>query len=244
MDSHKKQIWKIPVDEKHRKKKWFEWWEDKGKYNPNQYFIPKNIKVPQKSPELAEFAGIMIGDGGITAKQVAIFLNCFTDREYANFVVQLIEKLFGVTPSIYLKEKNSVLRIAVSRKKLVSFCQSIGLKLGNKVKQEVDIPNWIKQNHEFRKTCIRGLIDTDGCIFHERHKIKNKIYSYKRINFTSASLKLINSVYEILKDFGFNPKIRRQNRCVQIEDREKINTYFKTIGTSNPKHRLRFGEVG
>jgi len=39
-------------------------------------------------------------------------------------------------------------------------------------------------------------------------------------------------------------KIRRKFRVVQIEDLKGINTYFETVGTSNPKHKLRFGEVG
>ena len=234
---------KIPVKEEYRKKKWTEWWEIKGKYNPNGYFVSKSIDIPKKSLELAEFTGIMLGDGGITNKQATVSLNCFTDKEYANFVTQLIEKLFGIKPSIYLQEKNSVFQIVVSRKKLVSFCQSIGLKIGNKVKQQVDIPDWIKQNKQLKKACIRGLFDTDGCIFYERHRIKNKTYSYKRLNFTNASLNLINSVYKILTELGFKAKIRN-NRSVQIEDLEGINTYFEKIGTSNPKHKSRFGEVG
>ena len=112
------------------------------------------------------------------------------------------------------------------------------------MKQQVGIPDWIMENCEFRKSCLRGLFDTDGCIFHERHKIKNKVYSYKRLNFTNASLNLVKSVQTILSDLGFKPKIRRKFRVVQIEDLKGINTYFETVGTSNPKHKLRFGEVG
>ena len=71
------------------------------------------------------------------------------------------------------------------------------------------------------------------------HKIKQKVYSYSRLSFVSASLPLRLSVYQGLKNFGFSPKIRN-NRSVQLENRAEIIDYFDKIGTNNPKHRNRF----
>jgi hypothetical protein len=50
---------------------------------------------------------------------------------------------------------------------------------------------------------------------------------------------LRKSVFEILEKNGLSPKVRN-NRCVQIEDKEKIKRYFQVIGTSNPKHLKRY----
>ena len=84
---------------------------------------------------------------------------------------------------------------------------------------------------------MRGLMDTDGCVFHECHNIKGKKYCYPRLSFVTASIPLRNSVVGILQKLHLNPKIRGTNqRYVQIEEKEKIKEYFKLIGSSNPKH--------
>ena len=224
----------------YRKKKWYEWWEKEGKYNNNLTSVTKSIREPRKSIDLAEFAGIIIGDGGITKNQVIISLDPKTDREYVSFVTNFLTKLFGVKPSIYSKNKGvSVVKIAISRVKLVNFCRSIGLKVGNKLKQGLDVPDWIKEKESFKISCVRGLMDTDGCFFVERHKIKGKIYSYPRIAITSYSKNLCDSVFTILEELGFSPRIRG-GRNVQLENIAEIKKYFKLIRTNNFKHKRKF----
>lgn len=239
-----KKYGRIGGEENYRKKKWYEWWEKTGKYRNNPYFRTKEIQRPSRNMKLAEFVGIMMGDGGITKRQITITLNCYTDREYIEYVGKLLESLFHVTPAMCLKEKDSIMNIIISRTELVKFCKSVGLKIGNKLKQDLDIPAWISRKKEYQKACIRGLVDTDGCLFYEQHKIKNKLYRYPRLNFTSASPSLIQSVFNRLRNFNLNPKIRRNNGSVQIENKENIDKYFQIIGTSNPKHKHRYGGVG
>ncbi len=177
----------------YRKKKRQEWWDREGKYKTNIIGILKPIEIPLFSKELAEFTGIVMGDGSLTNYQLQISCNKRDDNEYSFFIKGLIKKLFNVSASICYPKNCLVMKIIVSRKNLVKFCnEKIGLPIGDKLKQGLDIPFWIKKNIDFQKFCIRGLIDTDGCIFSERHKINGKIYSYKRINFTSASPSLIN----------------------------------------------------
>ncbi|MCX6720049.1 MAG: hypothetical protein NTV36_02990 [Candidatus Staskawiczbacteria bacterium] len=202
---------------------------------------PLPIKIPKFSKDLAEFTGIMLGDGGISANQVKITTNMIDDAQYAIFIKNLIKKLFDLKPSVCPRKKDvSALDIIISRIKLVEFCnQKLGLHIGNKLKQGLDIPAWIRKNSEFEKACVRGLIDTDGCVFDECHDIKGKKYNYKRLNFTSASPELIKSVFEILEKNGLSPKIKN-SRQVNIENKENIKKYFKIVGTSNPKHLNRY----
>ena len=232
----------IGGDPKKRRRKWLQWWNRKGKFNLSGYFIPKDISEPKKNIELAEFAGIMIGDGGITKKQVTVSLNYKTDKEYINFVSNLFKKLFAVEPALYKREKESIVNIVVSRIKLVLFCKSIGLKVGNKLAQNLDIPTWIKRNKKFSIACVRGLVDTDGCIFEECHNINNRRYCYPRLSLVSASKQLRSSVLEILRQLDFTPIIRN-NRSVQLENYREIKRYFEIIGTHNYKHKKRFKRI-
>ncbi|MBU3934446.1 hypothetical protein KKC00_00530 [Patescibacteria group bacterium] len=238
-----KKYGRIGGDPKYAKEKWYEWWNKEGKYKKIGCITgPLPIKIPSFSKSLAEFVGITLGDGGISKSQLTVSMNSIDDKTYGRFVARLIYKNFGAKPSIYLRKNSRAMNIVVSRKKLVNFChEKLGLKIGNKLKQGLDIPKWIIGNNEFEKACVRGLVDTDGCIFTERHRIKNKVYGYKRINFVSMSPALRRSVFNILNRLDLCPKMRN-NRSVQIEDRDKITEYFKIIGTNNPKHEKRFRE--
>lgn len=222
-----------------RQKKWQEWWQKTGKYNPNKYFVVKEIIKPEKDTKLAEFIGIVMGDGGMTNKQLTIFLNAVVDKPYSFFVEKLIRDLFKVKAHIYVYKDEGVRRITVSSTHLIVFLQSLDLKIGNKIKQNLDIPKWIKEKEEFTMACIRGLMDTDGCLFMERHHIKNKIYSYPRLSLVSASSTLRNSVFLALKELGFSPFVRSQ-RSVQLESYLDIKNYFVKIGTNHPKNKKKF----
>lgn len=235
-----KKYGRVGGDPEYRKKKWYEWWGKEGRYRKHSIIgITKPIKKPHFSKELAEFVGIMIGDGGITKSQVIVSLNRQTEKPYSIFIRKLFKRLFKVKPSIYIRKDESTIGIVVSRTQLVAFCKSIGLKIGNKLKQNLDIPGWIRRKKVFKTSCIRGLIDTDGCLFNECHRINKKKYCYPRLSLVSYSRQLRSSVFGILKELGFSPKIRN-NRSVQLGNQKDIVEYFKIIGTNNSNHRKRF----
>ena len=230
----------IGGDPKKRKKKWYEWWEREGKYKKHPFInvcIP--IKKPRKSKELAEFIGIAIGDGGISKYQIVITLHKIDDLEYSKFVNNLMKKLFGISPSIYYRPNYSVINITISRVELVKFFVKMGLRIGNKIQQGINIPKWIKNNNRYKIACLRGLIDTDGSIIIHKYRSRGKYYTYKKIGFTSRSPFLLKSVSEILN--GLNIKHRFMKRYdIRIEAKEDVKNYFKIVGTHNPKHLKRY----
>lgn len=228
-------------DVSRRKEQWQKWWDNGGQKRLPSSFRAIEIKKPRKSTDLAEFIGIMLGDGHIAPSQVTITLNATSDTLYIQYVAHLIKKLFDITPSLFKRESMNAVVIIISRKKLVEFLGNVGLCPGNKTRQQVDIPDWVKKSQTFSKACVRGLVDTDGSVINECHTIKSKRYCYKRLAFTNASQPLLLSVFKILEGLDFSPKMRN-NRRVQLENNEEIGRYFKTINTSNPKHLARFNE--
>ena len=236
---HYKKYGRVAGDEEFRKKRWHEWWKRTGKYNQTKWFLTRPISTPRKNARLAEFVGILMGDGGITERQIKVTLNRVDDKDYVRFVAREMSLLFGVMPSIIPVKDRLAVNIIISRTKLVEFCISIGLNKGNKLMQGLDIPDWILKNEAYAKACVRGLIDTDGSIFNERHTIKGKQYCYPRMSFVSASPDLCDSVIAVLRKNGFSPKLRN-NRSVNLERREDIVRYFKQIGSHNVKHVRRF----
>lgn len=232
---------RIGGDPEYRKKKWYEWWEKEGRYRKHPIVgITKPIKKPRLSEPLAEFVGIVMGDGGITERQIIVTLHHKDDKEYSKFVVTLIKKLFNVPVGTYYRKKDSVVNFIISRSELVRYCiEKLGLKSGNKIKQQIDIPDWIKRDKQYAVACVRGLMDTDGCVFTHRYKSKGKWYSYKKLSFTSFSEPLRQSMFNILKNTGLNPRFA-QNRDVRLDSVEDMQKYFQFIGSHNPKHLKRY----
>jgi len=228
-------------NETKRKEAWRKWWNKEGKFKEQKILQKKPIKVPCKSVKLAEFVGIMMGDGGIAKYHTSITLNSRDDREYVAFVCKLIEKLFDVSPKIYVKKDSLAVDVVVHRKNLVEFCQSIGLKVGNKLEQGLDIPSWIKRNKKYSIACVRGLVDTDGSVFTHKYKVKGKEYKYKKLSFTSCSIPLLQSVSNIFKDNGIKSRLAR-DIDVRIDSKKDMQSYFRLFGSNNPKHLKRYSE--
>jgi hypothetical protein len=227
---------KIGGDENRRKEKWYEWWEKEGQFKFHLDNTPLPINIPSKSKELAEFVGIVLGDGGISKYQLTITLHSKDDKEYGNYVIDLIERLFNVTPSVYYERDCLAFNIVVSRIELIRFCtEKLDLVIGNKIRQKIDIPQWIKNNPKFLIACTRGLADTDGTIFTHSYKVNGKNYKYKKFAFTSCSKPLLTSVYKSLIQVGLNPRLAR-DKDVRLDSIVDVKRYFEIIGTHNPKH--------
>lgn len=228
---------KVGGNEEYRKEKWKEWWNKVGKFKKTApgFKTLLKIKIPKKSKLLAEFIGILLGDGNISPYHVGITLSS-EEKEYSIYVQNLIKKLFGVTPKVHKHKLANAVNITVNRKVLVNFCQKVGFEMGNKITHQVDIPVWIKKNKAFNRECVRGLFDTDGCFFIHNYIVGGKKYSYLKITFTSASIPLILSVREILINFGFNVRISKNHKDIRIEDIKYVEKYIKEIGSHNNKH--------
>lgn len=230
---------RVGGDPERRKTKWLEWWEQKGRYKPNSILVAKKIREPAHSEKLAEFVGIILGDGGISDCQVTVTLHAVDDKDYGSFVTNLIKELFEVPVGIHRSKRAMVFNYVVSRTELVWFLEKIGLKRGNKVKHQVDIPDWIKCDKKYSTTCIRGLVDTDGSVFTHRYKVKGKEYAYKKLLFTSRSEPLRQSVFRILSDLGI--RVRLDNGYdVHIDSKADMAKYFEIVGSHNPKHLKRY----
>lgn len=176
----------------------------------------------------------------VSARGRCVSLYHIDDKEYSMFVVALGQRLFGVKPSVYHNDKDSVNDIVISRTELVKFLtEKVGLKLGNKVKQKIDIPDWIKMNKKFLSACIRGLVDTDGSVFTHRYKVKGKMYQYKKLCFTSLSKPLASSVHKSLNDFGIKARFAA-GKEVRIDSSSDMEKYFRLIGSHNAKHLRRY----
>ncbi len=216
---------------------------NKRRWAEDDIYARNQIVTPIDSYNLAEFVGLMIGDGSVGLYQISITLNNKTDVEYANYVITLINSLFGIIPQHRQRLDRNCIVIEVSSINLITILANKGLPVGNKLLNGLCIPEWIKKNKSYSKACLRGIFDTDGSIFQETHRIKAKEYSYCRMSFVSASSLLLDDIHSILNCLDIRSKIRG-NRAVSIERFTEIQKYFRIVGSSNPKHNRRYIEFG
>lgn len=198
----------------------------------------KKYDLPSKyNEELAEFVGILLGDGGITREQTAITLNSEADKDYVLYVNELENKLFNARPKNIKRNDSKAIVIYLNGINLVDYLIKIGLKVGNKVKQQVDVPDWIKKSKEFRIACVRGLMDTDGGVFLHKYKVNGKVYAYKKICFTNRSVPLLIFVNDVLEEIGLTPKLitKVENKKVWLYNKQEVEQYLNTIGSHNSR---------
>lgn len=209
--------------------------------NPQSHFKKeKLIQIPNTSAELAEIIGIFFGDGHVGKYQASITLHSETDLEYSKYVAQLVKKNFSITPLIKKKTDKKAIDIVISSIAFIRFLTLKGMVAGNKIRNGLPIPEWIKAKRDYTKAFLRGLFDTDGCIYLDKHVIRKKKYYNLGWTITSHSDILIVDIQEALKKLGFCPTHSIHQHSVFLRKHTEIVRYFESISTSNPKHRNRF----
>lgn len=204
----------------------------------------KEVWKPERGEELAEFLGIMLGDGNLTklkkykigVYQIRVVGDSRNDRDYLlNFVKPLIERLFKIKVAIYQSPNKNAINLTATGKKLIEFLEYSGLKPGNKLKSQVTIPAWINQNPKFLQACLRGLIDTDGGV----NNMSNKDPKLARISFTNHNKQLLKDTREGFIKLGFSPSQITIGKRFYISKQKEMQKYLKEVGFSNPKHARR-----
>ncbi len=201
--------------------------------------------ISETSVELAELFGILLGDGNLCEipekgiYQVRIFGHKINDYEYlTTYVKNLFKKLFNLEVSIYTRKKCKVVILSKQSKNLLYTLKSFGLESGNKV-LNAKVPKWIMDNKRYMRAFVRGLIDTDGCIYPKTRKHKTPT-----IWFYSASPAIrtaINKAFKTL-NYSFSVWTKTSGRCMHcsIGNSKDVLKYYQEIGFSNPKHEKRF----
>jgi len=203
------------------------------------FIVRKDIKCPRKSLELAEFMGIMLGDGGLPGShQFTISFNYMTDLQHAMYVGKILKKLFSVDYHIHRRKDSNGADMVVNSSNLVDFLVKHGFTAGNKVGNQIDVPKWIRNKLEYSIACIRGLMDTDGSLYRHKYYSGGKEYIYLKLCFTNRSKPLVNFMLNTLRELNFKAYLVGDN--VLVYDASDVKRYFVEIGSHSLKHTNKF----
>lgn len=198
------------------------------------------------SKELCEFIGTIIGDG-FTNKYSHSYQTQITgdnkldSKYYHNRLKPICEKLFNISPKI--TEKGSWIRLNIYSKRLFEMLtKRFNIPAGVKC-YSIMIPlEIIKAEEKLLNSTIKGMFNTDGGIGFDRRKTYKK--PYIRINYTSASKKLIEQINKVLLTYSIKHSVhKKENKnkektiyMIQINGIENAKKFLSKIGFSNERH--------
>jgi len=210
-----------------------------------------NLKVTE---ELAEFLGIMVGDGNIYCEaekgtyRFVITGHSENDAEYLiKHVTNLLIHLFGKRPGIWKYKKKKSIAISICSKEIIEFLITIGIPSGRK-SQTIIIPKLIVKNPDFKikSGFLRGLADTEfSVLFHKGSSRKN--HTYPIIVGTTSSRNLAYQTQELLCGFQIKANIYTRRRYgtfskgtpqyeLHIYGKKNLEKWMQKIGFNNENH--------
>lgn len=207
-----------------------------GKELKPRYAKGRIIPLPPLSGDLAEFLGVMLGDGHIGGGQLWVTVNAQTDLPYIPYVQDLFERLFLFRPRL-TRYRQGTVDLYLTSSSLVRDLRAIGLSSPNKVRDQVGVPGWVFGSLEYRRRFIRGFFDTDGCIYRLKH------FNAVQMSFSNRSMPLLDGTRQALLDLGYHPS-RVSDHSVYLTRRSEIRRYIQEIGFGNTKHELRAKAFG
>ena len=163
--------------------------------------------------QIAELIGIIIGDGNILYSKekkyyrLEIVGNVEDDLEYFQHITKIIESKSKNKVKIRIKKERlgQSLRLHINDKKFVEYLiNELNLPYGKKT-FTITIPEKFLE-WKYAKYIIRGICESDGCIYFSKSKVI-KYPSYPRIEIRTSSPKLANQLMELLKKQSFNVQI-------------------------------------
>jgi len=211
------------------------------KRNGTGFNLLKPVASPRPSVALAELLGILAGDGHIGKYQTTVTTNAKTDYEHAEYVASLFKKVFSVDAPLRQRRDENAVVVTVSSKEVGRLLVRKGMVMGHKIQGSLRMPAWVRLQKRFRDTFIRGLFDTDGCVYIDKHKIRGKEYKNIGLAFANRCLPLLADFKGTLLEYGLHPT-QKTKYTVFLRREKDIYQYFSIFGSSNPKHMRKFEE--
>ena len=156
------------------------------------------------------------------------------DLQYVSYIKDLIEDLFGASPSIRKERGRNLIYVQLFSKTACEYLhEKWNLPYGDKVRGKAVIPNAITKNRIMAIACLRGLIDTDGSISKDGNSISIRFYSHNKT--------LVNQVEGIGRSLGIFTF--RNPMDTGTRSWSKVLDYFRIVGSSNLRHIVRFHAI-
>jgi len=233
-----------------------------AKVDMSESDIRRGVKFPSKlTRRLAEFLGIMIGDGHLgeypgvgkygtkfVRRYIHISANA-KEIEYIDYIGKLFLQLFNVKLKMRIDTKPGAVALQANSKGILEYLNIIGEIPVNRKTEYLEIPIIIKKSSlNMKYAFLRGLADTDFSMSFRNRPGKGHIYPVIKATFKSKML--IRNLEKLFSEMGFKyctyyNEIRHDKRFdsvmehnIYLNGRKNFGMWINRIGFSNHKfHR-------
>lgn len=190
----------------------------------------KNVTLPQHSSLLAEFIGILLGDGSVSKYQTGVTLNSIADKDYIPKVIEISKVLFPeANVSAVKKGKFNAIELRISSRIVSDFLREMGIISGKK-----KVPLWILHSNVYRNSCVRGLFDTEGSVSLKKYIGKNGTRKYYQLNFRNYDKEIMRFVRDTLLELNLKPTMTL-TKSLYLSNPYALKTFLNEIKPTNPK---------
>jgi len=182
--------------------------------------------LPRRSEELSELIGIVLGDGNIyrfpRCQRLTISCNG-SYKHYVTHISHLVRRVLKKEPSVIKRSRENCIDVCLYMQEVN---RSLGLPVGNKIKNSVTIPKWIFGRRQYLTKCVKGLFETDG------HYGSSKKFHVEYIQFCNESESLRKSVFRALESLGYSPQLG--NNYIRIARKNEVREFIKEMHFERP----------
>lgn len=213
------------------------------------------VRIPDLNDEMLAYeTGVHIGDGSLHITKsgthsVRYYGHGEDDWIFISIVLpKIIKNLYNKNVKARKCSDSNKCVLNVCSKAISTFKEdSIGLSVGEKIIS--DLPNFVKSDKNLLAKCIRGIADTDFCLFF--HKTSKTKYGSPQISCVMNNEKLLRNIAKYISMFGievktkFNVRRKRNDKeliehQLVIYGKHNLEKWMNYIGFSNPKHLSKY----
>jgi hypothetical protein len=219
---------------------------EKGRLTPKNY--PNRIISPSfdlnqpLSEELCEFLGAFSGDGFTNKYGRHYQIGFAGDKRYDNGyyhqkIIPITNKFFNIHSCYSRTRENGIWFNFHSKSLFEMLTRRFQMPAGVKF-DKVLIPDEVMQNKRAHKIAfIRGVFDTDGCVFFDKRKIYKE--PYMRVDICMYNIPILTQINQILTEVGIESKVLGNGKHLHVTSKENVRKFFEIVGSSNERHIVK-----
>lgn len=204
------------------------------------YFMKKEpselVLEMRRNAALAELIGIILGDGNLEPNSLAIFGDKSKDTAYLiGYVAPLMKRTLKLTPKLKTNRPDENF-LVLNSTAAVRALHRLGLPIGDKMKNGACIPKWIFAKRRLLEACVRGLFDTDGCVYGFCRKPpargRKAIVSFE----FGRDSRLTEDVHRALRMLGYSPRMMPHRNESRLAVNSDMVSFMNMVKPANRKH--------